>query len=234
MIIRNKPLHGFTLIELLVVIAIIALLIAILLPALSRAKEQGRRTICRNNIRQLVIGMHAYGNDFNDRLPYHIAADPSKPATQEGFAPYKTYALRYQTPEVAFYGMGLLIEGRYVTEPMTFYCPSMINPLWQYDTPENPWIGRSSFNYRGGLIDIRQLPDLSFGRSDRLALLADMWTLDQLNDPSYVDLFSHLDGYNVGFLDGHVTYLLTHDPILTGADPVLIIQNWRDVFDEAY
>jgi prepilin-type N-terminal cleavage/methylation domain-containing protein len=60
--------NGFTLIELLVVIAIIAILAALLLPALARTKEQGRRANCLNNLRQIYIGCAAYAGDNMDVL----------------------------------------------------------------------------------------------------------------------------------------------------------------------
>jgi len=61
--------RGFTLIELLVLIGVIAALLGILLPALSRAREQAKRTNCLSNLRQLGQGMIMYAGENRDRLP---------------------------------------------------------------------------------------------------------------------------------------------------------------------
>lgn len=63
---------GFTLLELLVVIAVIAILAALLLPALARARERAQGVACLNNTRQLVLGSLLYASDYADRLPYNL------------------------------------------------------------------------------------------------------------------------------------------------------------------
>lgn len=95
---------GFTLIELLVVIAVIALLIAILLPALAAARESGKRIECMSNVRQIGLAFAMYTNESDDTFPVYAVGSISDPYTWAYF----------------------LIQGSYVPNVGTFYsCPSM-------------------------------------------------------------------------------------------------------------
>ena len=72
---RQRRSRGFTLIELLVVIAIIAVLIALLLPAVQQARESARRSTCKNNLKQLGLGLHNYHEVFGLLPPLEVGVN---------------------------------------------------------------------------------------------------------------------------------------------------------------
>jgi len=75
---------GFTLIELLVVMAVIGLMAAILLPALNKAKEQGKATVCRSNMKQIALGFLMYAEDNEEILPWP-GGQPSRAVTSKQY-----------------------------------------------------------------------------------------------------------------------------------------------------
>ncbi len=131
---RHKRLReAFTLVELLVVIGIIAVLVAMLLPALNRARSAANRTVCMSNLRQVGVMVQLYANNYQDKMPlgwwsgtqfwagYIIAADTS--AWGVSFPLWGK-----------LYSAGLVRD-----QPRVWYCPSQRDERFVFDGPRNKW-----------------------------------------------------------------------------------------------
>ena len=118
---RPAP-EAFTLVELLVVIAIIAILASLLLPALARAKESGRKAACISNLRQLGIAVHAYSGENDGKIPYGPVAPPfSHPAEFYPSTGSPTTLLSLRSG--AAVGLGLLLKNHLGQTPKVLFCP---------------------------------------------------------------------------------------------------------------
>ncbi len=206
--------NHFTLIELLVVIAIIAILAAMLLPALNQAREKGKASNCRNNLSQLIRAQHLYADDNNDLMVFT--------SQQNGWTAYWMWILRAGST-------------KYIPNTTLFLCPS--NPLsitfndwynygmWRPGGVTGMGYGDSSWKTRtdilGDFVHIQVSPEFIGYRLSRMkrpsetVLIADSlevpskkqiayWAADRFLDSNKGIHLSHSNRANCAFADGHV------------------------------
>jgi prepilin-type N-terminal cleavage/methylation domain-containing protein/prepilin-type processing-associated H-X9-DG protein len=138
---RRQSPTGFTLIELLVVIAIIAILAALLLPALSRAKTKGQGIYCMNNLRQAGLAEIMYGSDNKDFFPRNSSGDPT-PSWVEG-------SLNWEMGNTDNTNIQKLLKaelGPYTKNPGLYRCPADNFPVRMSGSYSSPRVRSISMN----------------------------------------------------------------------------------------
>lgn len=221
--------QGFTLIELLVVIAIVSLLMGILMPALSRVRQQARRASCASNLRQTGVAIHLYAQDHEDSIPF---GPKGRPVTGSNFYTVTGNVTSLLSLEDgAPVGLGLLLKDYLVKQPMVLFCPGADQPseakdqLDRVDTAQ----AQSDYYYRHasvarlngdpGVIH-RRLSHLGRNRNGHpiSALVSDVQFLahESLAAFQVKTRTSHKKTHsNILFAAGHVSTLANKDEVLT-------------------
>ncbi|MBI1374323.1 MAG: prepilin-type N-terminal cleavage/methylation domain-containing protein [Phycisphaera sp.] len=228
---RYPANNGFTIVELLVVVSIIVLLLAILLPSMSRAREVSRRAVCAAQLHQLGVGQLEYASDnFNTWAfgsPSQMLTDRAGATNTPGVWSIWKKNLYNKGINDGWHGNGVLYHEKYLNDGRVFYCPSWKHPYYEYlstDPDKNgwpvnsdPWATgqdgvRQTYHYRNTL-DKRsgfrgRPPHLNLDRG-HIPVMADGFARTT-GSPDFWTIPGvtnhHVEGYNVMFIDTSVVW----------------------------
>lgn len=196
---RSLPRHrvarggAFTLIELLVVIAIISVLMSILLPSMRRAREQAKETVCRTNLRSIMLAQTVYLNDHH-RFP-NMNNDED-----DGSWQYNYLIFDGRDSDENF---GPLVRRQaYISDLSVLFCPFQLDPFHSFAVPENPWPSLPLLDTRAGYARRYHLSGrgLSEFRGSP-AIFADL-----IHYPDVIKT-AHKRGVNAVYADGHTQWV---------------------------
>jgi prepilin-type N-terminal cleavage/methylation domain-containing protein/prepilin-type processing-associated H-X9-DG protein len=214
---------AFTLIELLVAIAVIAILAALLLPALSTAQLRSKQITCLNNLKQLALGDQMYANDSEGKLVGNVP---------QGFGTNPWVAGTMKSPSDST-NQTLIRQGKlfpYANQFTTYRCPS--DPSQTQGMPRvrsyamNGWMGSRYMETDSGQGRFRTfVKDTETAAAGPAALwvltdeheasIDDGWFMVTMNDSWPFKSFPatrHQQGYNLNFADGHAQTFKLRDP----------------------
>lgn len=222
--------RAFTLIEMLVVIAIIAVLVAMLFPVFSRAREKARQAACSSNLRQIGLAFGMYVQDYDEKLPDRRDLKLSLPG---GFRPWTTWP-----PSDPRAGWAAVVLDPYIKNAGIWACPSVAGSslgaavqvvqrltsapdatatyywLWRFDRPDDP----IPLDDLWGKTDNQSVSDLQQARNPQAGYPDGPADVELAVDPYFPRTIPatpanlrgksvHFGGRNRVFLDTHAKYL---------------------------